>query len=510
MADTFDRHTAINDIRDGMPLDVRAAWDCARANEDYYDLKNRLYLENLAREENETASDWDARPKQYSRLTRRAVHCLTDELYSPGPTRALNEGSAAAKALFASIYEENHVSALLQRADRKATLNGTCAVQVVGTGDPAHPVRFYLWGAQEFHPYFAGDDPIRPAAIVTKEIISGAKRNTKRRRWTLWTPENIQRFESKDFDASSPEGTTAAYTGPVESNPYRVIPFAYIWHELPVDRFAVEGIGTALREANGEVDRMLTDLACLLEAYNRPKGFIRNVSSAWRFAERIGAFTRLPSENNDLDSPAQPEPFYLQPAVDVVSAWEHIRNFLNTTFTDLDIPLEAAGGTAALQGDPSGIALAIRNEPLRKYLKARQVAFAVYERDLARLVLWIAGSYGGHDELAALAADATITLAWPAILMGPPTAETDSSDQWAYQMGMESLATILMRRNGWSRDQAQEHLEQVAADRAKEPTATAAQPTAGSQDGSQNQGAEDESEDDPDAAPDQPEADEDE
>ncbi len=462
----FSLETVHEDLRGGMPEEVRECWDCCRANEDFYALRNRLYLEQAARREAQSPQDWESQPKQYSRLTRRAIRCLTSKLYSPGPTREF-EGLSGGVDLEA-IYREARIDTLLQRADRKATLNGVCAIQIAATGTPELPIRLYLWGRDEFHAYFNDDDPMNPVAIVTKSIVAGQRKGTKRRQFEVWTNDAHEIWQGKDFDIrhEPAQGTTAQYRLTAEPNAYGVIPFAFIWNELPVDRFDVEGIGTALREANSEVDRMLTDLACLLGAYNRPKGFARNVGKLFRETERIGSFTRLPSAGDKDDVTGPPELFYLQPTVDVLSAWEHIHNFVDETFTDLDVPLEAAKGSARWQGGPdSGIALAIKNQPLKDYLDSRRTDYGLYERDLARRILSVMGAYYEQPGLVAASEAIEVELEWPEITFGPTGPDQDAHDQWSYQMGADSLTTIVMRQRGWSRQQATEHLEQVAEDR---------------------------------------------
>lgn len=470
----FDLSRVQNEVREGMTEETRCAWESFAANRDYYECRGYVHLEKNARREAEDMADWESRPKLFSYLCRRAIRCLTQRMYSPGPQRTL-EGDAGQR--LEAIYESCRIDAVMSRLDVLATLNGYAAVQVAATGKPDRPIRLYLWGADEFRVYHTDDDPMNPVAIVTKSVEPGIEPGRKRRRWEIWTADVHEVWVSKDFDLlyQHSQGTTAESRILVEPNTYGILPFAYAWNELPVDRFEVGGIGQPLRLANAEVDRMLTDLSSLLNSYNRPKGFIRNVGESWRYAERIGNFTRLPQLGDAMESLGPPEPFYLQPEVNVTAAWEHIDNYIDNVMSDLDIPLSASRGRASYTPE-SGIALAIRNEPLRSYLSDRRTAFAWYETELARVILTVLGNYYGDQ--ASASGELDLDLAWPEITFGPASPESMQTDQAAYDLGLDSLTTLLMRQRGWSRDQAHEHLERVAEDRIEERDLLAIEPAA--------------------------------
>jgi hypothetical protein len=457
--------------RAGFSGSIRDCWDTYRVNEDFFGMRN---LKHLEARESETPKDFEWRPKQFSRMTRRAVRCLTNDLYSPGPTRKV-EGSTEADSFLQDLYEKRHINALMQRADRKATLNGTCAVQVVATGnedDPeSAPLRLYLWGRDEFHAFAKEDDPCCIEAVVTWSVVE--QEGKKFRRYEVWTAEKHRVYETKPVDVrhwTETSGGTAAQLKTDEANEYGCVPFAFVHNELPVDTFGAEGIGTALREANAEVDRMLSDLAELIQMYTGPKPFIRGVPSSFRFNDKAGRFQILKStaESRDGDSNLQPDPFYLQPEVNIESTWFHIREFANNTFQDLEVPIEAVRGDLTGGSDLSGVALAIKWEPLKKYVEARQPAFAVYETDLAKVCLRVAGTYYQMPGLVAASEDLSLTVEWPERQVGARTVESDQLDANDLADGLQSRIGLLMQRRGYTRQQAIEHLKQLAKDRKEE------------------------------------------
>jgi hypothetical protein len=458
---------AVEDVRSGMSC-AREEWESLAANQGFYDRHNRAYFEGHSRRESEGIRDFEDRPKQFSYMTHRAVRCLTQRLYTPGPSRTIQPEPAA--AFLDAVYEASKINAVMQRADAMATLNGACAIQAVAPGVPEEPIRLYLWGRHEFKVYHADDDPMRPVVIVTKSVVPGTKRGTKRRKYQIWAAEQYATYYTKDFDYRTPDGTAADQIDPSDSgrNPYGMLPFAFVFHELPVDRFDNSGgIGTSLRECNLEVDRMLSDLAELLEAYNRPEGFARNTPQEWTYSRKAGRFSILRRAKDAEELGGEADVFYLQPQVDVESAWRHITEYQNAVFEDLEIPIRAVRGQATATAE-SGVAILAQMAPLTDYIRARQPAFALYEQELARMLLRTAGAYYQDAGLLASADALTMDLVWPPIAPPIPSAEFDKSLQDRYAMGVMSLIGLVQACNGMTRDAAVKHLQQVAADREEE------------------------------------------
>lgn len=444
---------------------ARDEWDGYAANQGFYDRLNRVYFEAHSRREAEGVRDFDERPKQFSYMVYRAVKCLTQRLYTPGPSRTINPPAAA--EFLTAVYDSAKINAVLQRADVLATLNGVCAVQSVAPADDAEPIRLYLWGRHEFKVYHADDDPMRPVVVVTKSIVPGTKRGHKRRKYQVWSADQYATYYTRDFDDRLPEGTAGDQLNPAESgaNPYGQLPFAFIFHELPVDRFdSSGGLGTSLRECNLEVDRMLSDLAELLEAYNRPLGFARNVPQEWvypRKADRFALLRRAPSAE-ELGGEA--DVFFLQPQVDVESAWKHITEYQNAVFEDLEIPIRAVRGQATATAE-SGVAILAQMAPLTDYIRARQPAFGLYEQELARMVLRTAGTYYGRGDLVTAADALELDLLWPPIAPPVPSQEFDTVLQSRYSLGQMSLLQLIQASYGVTRDGAISHVEQMEIDR---------------------------------------------
>lgn len=450
--------TVRKEVHAGLYAETKAVHEECEANLDFYQCLNAKHLEKRPAEE---PGDFQARPKQYSRITRRAIRTLA-KLYNPGPSRT--HENEAANAFIGEVYTSNHFDAMMHRADRMATLNGVAAIQVVASGEPRHPVRLDLWGRNEFVPYFTDDDYRKPAVLVTKTLVR--RDGKKRTRCQIWTTRSVETWYSKEVDQGRPEtmwgGTSVDQFSPAESgpNPYGVLPFAYVFNELPVTGFDGSGIGSPLREANQELDRMLSDQAQALQVFMTPRLFGVNLSSSFRWRDRIDGVTLLPKLDPDG---AEPSVRPLQATLDVEQFWLHVERFANLTFEDLDIPIKAVRGEASWE--ESGIAIALKHTPMLEYLRARQREFAVYESDIASVVLTAIGTYLGIQDLKR-AANEKLELQWAPPTLPIATSETDQGYQVGLNLGIESPITILMKRDGMTREQAISHLERVAEDNA--------------------------------------------
>lgn len=436
---------------------------------DYLEMRNFVHLE---RRPSETEADFRDRPKRFCYVTRKAIRTLA-RLYTPGPARKF-EGtsedgetpatSAAASFLIDVVYERQHINALLQKVDQLATLHGVCAVQPVPTGKEDDPVRLDVWGRNEFVPYFTDDDYRNPAAIVTKSLeYRGKKARTVYR---LWTDKRVDTFATDWFEHDPRAGgvvTRAARHVPADSgdHPYGVVPFAFFHNSLPVDKFDGSGIGGALAHANGEADADLSDEAQIVQTFLSPKLFGINLSEAFRWKDRVDGVTVLPWAVSPDDGAPAPDVFFRQPTLDVEQAWLHVEKYLNQTFEDLDVPVKAVRGES--HWEASGIAIVVGMAPLLQYLRDRQAPFGVYEQRLADLVLIVAGSWYDAPELTAFAGT-PLELQWPPVAIPIPSQEVDAGYEAGLRMGTESPVTVVMKKDGLTREQAEGHLAQVAED----------------------------------------------
>ncbi len=449
----------VDQIAAGLPDESERLTE-ARANEDFYELRNHLYIE---KREAETQRDFDTRPKRCSYMTRKAVKTLTQKLYAPGPSRSLQ--TAAVSAWLNEQYVKGHINSVMASANRKAVLNDVAAIQVVCTGNPNKPVRWYTFGANEFTAWCREDDPTTPWAVCTI-AIARPKRDKKQRIYTLYTETEIRTYKTKPIDLAQTSGGVTADEVKREPNPYGMLPFVFLHNETPVDSFWGGGLGSALRMVNAELDRELSDLAQTIEVFSVPDKYGRNIAATFREEKKPGRIVRLPSgsgTNGDMDPAGEAEVFYLQPDLKVQEIWWDIEKTANKCFEELDVPLSAV--RMDQQGPTSGVQVIAEQIPLLDYLKARQLHVDPVEKDLAKLTLTIAGLHYEAPDLLTAAEKDELKVVWPQPQVPVPTPERNDDDLWELQYGMSSELEVLQRRKGLTREQAIEHLEQLVEDR---------------------------------------------
>lgn len=453
--------------------------------------------EFIQRRTSEEWVDYVARPKRASRLTRKVCRTLSESLYSPGPTRKFETGDKSVDDWLNMVYETNHVTAIMQRADQKAVLNSTTALQVVCGGRLEKPVTVYLWGAHEYQPFMYPTDPCMPWAIVTIQhefqYLDGIRKG--RLNFEAWSRDEHRVYETA-WIACLPEkgdyypndhyqhlfGNSARYIAKKSGkNPYGCLPFTFVHDELPVCSFWEGGLGTPLCRANREIDRELSDLAQSIKYNLDPDRFLRNVAPGWRREKRPGGWQHLtPAQTNEDMGQHEPDAFVVQYQLPVEQVWLDIRNYADTTLEELDVPLTVVHDMQSVE--VSGVALAIKRIPLTDRVRARQPAFTKYELDLVRTILTAAGNFysqaaidwedPGMQMETAISGEALLSVAeapkaeilWPEPQFSFPTPERDAQDEWEMQTGLKSLIDVAAQRYGSTREQAIERIEQVVKD----------------------------------------------
>jgi hypothetical protein len=432
--------------------------DSALVASDYYHLRNKRYIQ---RRDGEGDADFANRPKRIVPFARRVVQVLAKHLYSPGPLREV-KGDAATSKWLNGVYADCLVNSLWQRADRLSTLGGAAAIQVSTTGDPARPVKLQLWAPEEFAVY---PDCGTPELVVTMDKYDN------QRRYTLWSKDQFRVYQTgKGGHDITAGGTVARPVGPPRANPYGVLPFAFQHAELPVSSFWEGGIGDYLSHVNGAADDELSDLANAIKRFAYPLGVLKNADPDFQVINKMGAFVRLSSILQELGKVPEPELSYLQAQLDIVGTWAHIENALYQALEDLGIPRQAWRMESAQVA--SGIALVAEQLPLYERAQERREPQRVYETDLARVVLAVAGgyrddrgrSYKNAEALRAAAEDLELVLTWPELSIPIPGPDRDDADQHALDMGLKSKVMILCERFGLTRDQAIARLKQIKKD----------------------------------------------
>lgn len=459
-ADTDPLTTTVAQFRDRLHQEILAGLknEQDRREENlrsmqYYNLQGHRLIPRRDAESDETYRD---RPKRSIPLTRRVVSVLCSKLYAPGPSRSIHGQDAATKWL-EQVYQDNLINSLWQQADRMATLNGIAAFQVGATGDPDKPISYQLWsGWHEVIPYELPGHANQIAAVVTIDCVDNITR------YTLWTSDWYRVYETdklKPWQTAGGRLTRQVAEGP---NPYGIIPFSFVFYELPVAGIdTVHGLGPFLAELNGTLDVEMSDMSQAVGAYHTPLPVIIDGEVGWQPIKKSGDWVRVNSMASDLEKAPTPSLQFLQPKLDIAGGWQNIQSAIDCELEALGIPLSAYRMEQAPHA--SGVALVAEQKPLQDYATARREPFRKYEDDLKTITLQVAGTYYGRSDLLTASAE-PISLTWPAQTIDLPGPDQDMADSFSVSAGYESPVMVVQRRFGMSREQAIDHLHQVAKD----------------------------------------------
>jgi len=471
----------------------------ARKSRDFYDFDGIQHMTEFLNDA-ETGPEFIQRKYRESGLVRMLTDVLCEHLYSPGPQRTW-EG-AAADAFLQRVYMDNHINALMQRAEVLATLMDAAAIQVDASGGSfdERPVRLRLWGADEFAIWEDPDDRLKPAAVVTVDKYD------MRRRFRLWTDEEVSTFVTERAEGLTAGGRAARPEGPPEPNPYGMIPFSFVHYNLPINDFWEPGVGGFFAAAEARVNDRLSRLDQAIHKHLHPIPVAKDCPDNLQVQLgqpnmflRLNRRAQAPGVDGAFGgSPPEPELLYLEAHVDVEGALRDLADYVDRVLEAARVPRSAV--RMEQTGVASGIALITEQAPLLTRARRRQPAFGVYEERLARAIAACAGRYYRRPELIRQAESGRLGLAWPM-----PTVPVQTDDWLHLQLmrdeaGLTSKVQITMETYGCTREQAIAILKRVREDK-EELAEIMPPPAVGPSSPAEDEGAEGEGEGEEDDVP---------
>ena len=292
-------------------------------NLDYYQMRGAKLI---PRRDAETDQDYKIRPKRHLPFTHRVVNVLCSKLYCPGPNRSIVDQDAATEWL-EQVYVQNLINSLWQKADRMSTLNGMSAFQVSATGDRNRPIKIQLWtGWHEVIPFENPDIANEIASVVTVDCVDN------RTRYTWWTEDFFRVYQTEKLYPGQTSGGRSAQYDPSLSgdNPYGIIPFAFVWYELPLNGIdSVEGLGPFLSSLNETIDVEMCDMAQAVQMYHNPIPVAYDADVSWHPIVAPGKWMRVNSVPTDLERGPTPRLEYLQGNLDITGGWTNVRGVID-------------------------------------------------------------------------------------------------------------------------------------------------------------------------------------
>lgn len=462
LAPTLDKSSIIEEVKYGL-RNERGRLADASENQSFVDLDGERFT---PRREAETEFDFAGRPKRDSGFMHQAVNRLCQHMYNPGPRRTAQDAPQADKVLQV-VYEQCHIDAVMHEAEKLCTTNDVAAIEVKAIDDgkrydPDNPIELQIWGGDEFAVFLDPRDQRKAFAVVTIDAYDESTR------YRLYFEDEVLTFTTKKMQVEQAKSGVIAYqVGDPEPNTYGCLPFAFVHYCAPVRRFWTPGPGTFLRRGEKRINERLSVLDELIDKYCMPIGIFKNVSIEFNPEVGPGRFLRLVKADGGYDgdgySPGgEPSADYLQAQLQIESIWSDCKEFMGQLAEAIDLP------PAALRLDysdaPSGISIVIRSAPLLTRARQRRPIFQWAETDLARTICTCVGNHYGQADLVTAAKSLRVLLSWPEPKIPIPGPERDLSDDWELQRGSKSRLQVIQERYGLTRDQAVDHLQQVADD----------------------------------------------
>jgi hypothetical protein len=454
------------EVEKGLSTEARARMDRVQEARAFYDFDGERYMPGL--NDAETAADYIRRPYRESGLCRGITDLLCEHLYAPGPARAWDRPGA--DEVLQRVYDDNHVNSLMQRADQLATLGDCAAIQVDAARGRfgERPIRLRLWAGDEFAVWEEPDDRLTPAAVCTRDMYD------EQTRYRLWTDRELRTFLTDK--GSGTAGGRAATQVSSEPNPYGVLPFAFVHYTLPVNRFWEPGLGDFLTQAEIRINDRLSRLDQSIARHLNPIPILIDAPDGFQFILgqpnlflRLNSRAQAPGTSGDFGGPAtRPEASYLEAHIDIEGAWSDLRGYYDLVLETSRVPRSA--WRMEQTGIASGIALIVEQAPLLTRARRRQMAFNIYEDELARAILACAAGYYRRPALAAEARAGRLAVTWPMPNIPIQTDDWLNLQLMREQAGLTSKIMITMETYGCGRDRAIAILEQVREDRELEET----------------------------------------
>lgn len=450
-----------DDVEQGLASQQHRLNDAAMAQA-FWDYLGKRFMQVFLRDA-ETPFDYVQRPYRASGILRQVVKILCEHLYSPGPSRTWDQ--PAGNEFLQTVYEDNHLDALMQRADQLSSLNDVAAIQV--DADEGNfqdkPITLRLWGSQDFHVWCDPDNRTIPKVAVTLDRFDHATR------FRVWTEKEVAIFETPKNE-NIEGGRAAEYLGSEPHN-YGCLPFAFVHYEQPITTFWESGIGTMLTQTEIRVNDRLSRLDESINKHLNPLPVAENVDDTWqpilepqRFLKISNAKMRPGPTGGYEDGPGV-RLYYLQASIDVAGAWDDLLKYVNQVLTALQIP--AALYRSETLGMASGIALVVEQAPLLTRARSRRKPFSLYETEIARLILRCAGNHYGRPQLVTAAKSGKLALGWPQPTVPVPTQDNLDLAMGQVNAGIMSVVMLCQQWYGVDREQALGILEQVERDNAE-------------------------------------------
>lgn len=333
------------------------------------------------------------------------------------------DGSSASINFLEQVYQDNNIDSLLGKVDLYSELTGSVLVHPREDNDLPSGIRLALYDATEFSALGNDNDASTADAIALSRIISrlvdsGPVTADGRRQpqiektilQQIWTVDSVVLYENDR--AVSTENNTLGF-----------LPFVNFQGEEVHSQYIGFPVATVVRKLNSHINQLLTHMGYTIKMQSGTP----IVFSGFKSGETVVVH---PGRAINIPEGATADVLNLDPKIQ--ESLEFIKYLEDRLYTTSSVPrISVEGGEGQ-----SGRELMVRWFPLWKVFQEKSNRFALYEKQLANMILTIAGYEPIED----------LKINWPEESILPLSSEEESLER-DIKLGIKSPIDEIMRRD---------------------------------------------------------------
>lgn len=333
------------------------------------------------------------------------------------------DGPAQSVSYLEQVYKDNKIDSLLGKVDLYAELTGSVLVHPTVDENLPSKIRLVLYDASEFSSAGNDDDPNTADAIALSRIISrmvdSAPVTTEGRKQPqiektilqqIWTNDSVTIYEGESMIVSEP-------------NELGFLPFVNFQGEEVHNQYVGYPIATIVRKLNSHINQLLTHLGYTIKMQSGTPIVFSGFKSGEAVVVHPGRAVNIPEG-------ATANVLQLDPKIQ--ESLEFVKYLEDRLYTTSSVPkISVEGGEGQ-----SGRELMVRWFPLLKVFQEKSNRYAIYEMQLANMILTIAGLPLIND----------LKIHWPEESILPLSSEEDSLER-DIRLNIKSPIDEIMRRD---------------------------------------------------------------
>lgn len=355
-------------------------------------------------------------------ITKPVMHKRCSMLYArplvrefDGPTSSIN--------FLQEVYDENNIDSLLGKVDLYSELTGSVLIHPAIDEDLPNKIRLVLYDASEFSALGNDNDATTADAvalsrIITRLVDSGPVTADGRKQpqvektilQQIWTLNDVTLYEN-----DKPVSTVTNNLG--------FLPFVNFQGEEVHNQYVGFPVATVIRKLNSHINQILTHLGYTIKMQAGTPIVFSGFKSGESVVVHPGRAINIPEGATANVLNLDPK---IQESLDFV---KYLEDRLYTTSSVPRISVEGGEGQ-------SGRELMVRWFPLWKVFQEKSNRYALYEKQLANMILTI----GGYEPIN------NLKIHWPEESILPFSSEEENLER-DIRFGIKSPIDEIMRRD---------------------------------------------------------------